>query len=156
MTDEEIDKEVELLLDSTPIGLTGCERFKTWRVVLDDTKTSFYVGSTIKKMRRECSQFLSRKHCRNKTVFTPMVTYPDGKRIKGILEAETKFGFMWVPFFQNISMYNCTRLEWALQRKYDYLYRNGRRRLWSCSGCGSDYQVPRSLWKWLGLCYSLL
>ena len=69
-----------------------------------------------------------------------MVTYPDGKRIKGLREAETKFGFMFVPFFKNVSMYNCTRLEWALQRKYDYLHRDGRRRLWFKSGNGADYQ----------------
>ena len=140
MSDKEIVEELERRLDSKPTGFRGCERFQTWREVFDHEKTSFYVGSCLRKLRRECAQFLRRNVNKDGSVFTPIVTYADGKRIKGISEAETEFGFMFVPFFQNLSMYNCVQLEWALQRKYDYLSRDGRRRLWLKSGCGSEYQ----------------
>ena len=143
MTDKEIHTELERILDSKPEGFEGCERFTTWRTVFDHEETSFYVGSTSRPIRKEAAFFLNRKTYwdgKKTYTFTPIVTYPDGKRIKGIREAEDEFGFMFVPFFKNVSMYNCVRLEWALQRKYDFLSRNGRRRLWLVSGKGSEYQ----------------
>jgi hypothetical protein len=139
MTDEEIDAQLERLLDSEPEGFQGCKRFKTWRQLFDFSETTFYVGSTWRKIRREAVKFLCRRKVPGvERVFTPMITYPNGKRL-GIREAEA-FGFMFVPFFKNVSMYNCVRLEWSLQRKYDILKRDGRRRLWFVSGSGSTYE----------------
>ena len=54
-------------------------------------------------------------------------------------ENAEKFGFVFVPFFKNVSMYNCTRMEWKLQAKYDYLPCTGRRRLWKKTGSGLEY-----------------
>jgi hypothetical protein len=141
MTDEEIDAELERLLDSEPEGFEGCERFKTWRQVFDFLGTTFYLGSTWRKIRKEAAAFLGRRQQPGDggpRVFTPMITHPNGKRLT-ILEAE-EFGFMFVPFFKNVSMYNCVRLEWTLQRKYDFLKRDGRRRLWFVSGSGREYE----------------
>ena len=147
MTDEEIEEELERLLASKPAGFAGCENFNTWREVFEHEKASFYVGSTSRKIRREAAGFLNRKTCpvqgRSSSeymVFTPMVTHPNGKRIKGIREAEDEWGFHWIPFFKNVSMYNCVRLEWALQRKFDYLSRKLCRRMWYKSGVGKEYK----------------
>jgi hypothetical protein len=62
------------------------------------------------------------------------------KQSKGVLEAEQDFGFCFVSIFENLARYNCCRFEWALQEKYDYLHRNGRRRLWFKTGNGDKYK----------------
>ena len=144
MTAEEINQEMERLLDSEPPAcIQEHGKFKTWREVFDSEKTSFYIGSTKRKIREEAAQFLIRRtnNIKNNKIypFTPMITHPDGSRISGIKEAENEFGFQWVPFFENVSMYNCVRLEWALQEKYEHLSKKDCRRLWFKAGCGFEY-----------------
>ena len=133
--------ELERLLDSKLEGFEGCERFKTWSEVLDFSKTSFYVGSTWRTIRLEAAAFLTRRTNKiggTTRVHTPMITHPNGKRLT-IRKAE-EFGFMFVHFFKNVSMYNCMRLEWKLQKKYNFLTRDGTRRLWFVTGAGRNYE----------------
>ena len=144
MSKEQTDVALACTLSSKPEGFSGCERFTAWSDVLDHPGTSFYVGSTSQKIRREAPRFLNRSTCNlgNGTneyrVWTPMITHPDGKRLT--LKVAEVHGFQFVPFFKNESMYNCCHLEWTLQKKYDHLPKNGQRRLWFQSGAGNDYE----------------
>ena len=67
-----------------------------------------------------------------------MITHPNGKRLT--VKVAEEYGFMFVPFFEDASMYNCCKLEWTLQKMYDHLPKNGQRRLWFQSGSGYDYE----------------
>ena len=142
MSEEQTNFALACKLSSKPKGFLGCERFTAWSEVLDHPGTSFYIGSTSQKIRREAIRFLDRKQYgvlgqEAKRVWTPMITHPNGKRLT-LKEAEA-YGFVFVPFFEDVSMYNCCQLEWTLQKMYDYLPKNGQRRLWYRSGAGSDY-----------------
>ena len=148
MTEVQLDAELERLLDSKPEGFEGCERFKMWSEVLDFSKTSFYVGSTWRTIRLEAAAFLTRRTNKiggTTRVHTPTITHPNGKRLT-IRKAE-EFGFMFVPFFKNVSMYNCMRLEWKLDT----------RRYTSIVVCyGSWQELRRRLWQLYGLHFPLV
>ena len=142
MSEEQTNFALACKLSSQPKGFLGCERFTAWSEVFDHPGTSFYVGSTSRKIRLEAPRFLDRKQYnrgKGKGVHTPMITHPNGKRLT-VQEAEEAYGFMFVPFFEDASMYNCCQLEWALQKQYDDLPKNGQRRLWFETGSGSAYE----------------
>ena len=142
MSEEQTNFALACKLSSQPKGFLGCERFTAWSEVFDHPGTSFYVGSTSRKIRLEAPRFLDRRQYNRgqvKRVHTPMITHPNGKRLT-VQEAEEAYGFMFVPFFEDASMYNCCQLEWALQKQYDDLPKNGQRRLWFETGSGSAYE----------------
>lgn len=150
MSEDEIEAELNRRLAGAPVDadgniVKGCEEFASWKDVFDHAKASFYIGSTSQKIRSEATQFLQHKQVHDRQnpkgqPWTPMITHPDGKRIKGIGKAETKWGFVFVPFLKNVSMYNCTQMEWALQHRYDFLLQKLYHRLWFESEKGREYQ----------------
>jgi hypothetical protein len=94
MTDEEaVDAELERRLDAKPEGFEGCEGCKTWREVFDYMKTTFYIGSTWQPIEVEGPHFFTRKTYLvggKPRVFAPMITHPDGRRIKVSEAANTE------------------------------------------------------------------